>query len=278
MTPRPPVSWLFVPASRPDRFDKAAASGADAAILDLEDAVAPEDKQAARHHARRWLDGGGSAWVRINGADTPWHDDDLGAVAACRGLCGVVIPKAEEPVALAAVGERLMAGAGLVALVETARGVREAAPIAACAAVDRLAFGSIDFALDIDAEHTPDALFYARGALVVASRAAGLPGPVDSVTVELADGGGAVMADAAYARALGFGGKLCIHPSQVEVVNRAFAVRAEDVDWARRVLAAARDHSGAFRLDGRMIDRPVLERARRLLASAGAEGPGVAPR
>ncbi len=269
MSERSAVSWLFVPATRPDRFDKALASGADATILDLEDAVGVEQKETAREHARAWLHGGGGAWVRINGAGTPWHEDDLEVLAGSPGLCGIVVPKAEEPEWLISAAGRVGAGAGLVALVETARGVRDAASIAACPVVDRLAFGSIDFALDIEAEHTPDALSFARGALVVASRSAGLPGPLDGVTVEVGDAGVAVTSDAARARTLGFGGKLCIHPDQVAVVNHAFAPRTEDVDWARRVLAAARDHDGAFTMDGKMVDRPLVERARRVLASAG---------
>jgi citrate lyase subunit beta/citryl-CoA lyase len=271
MSDRPAVSWLFVPGSRPDRFDRAVAAGADATILDLEDAVAVEDKDAARDQARRWLGGGGGAWVRVNGVGTPWHDDDLTALAGSPGLRGVILPKVQEPAQPLRVVDRLGHGTKLLALVETARGVRDVAAIAACPAVNRIAFGSIDFANDIEAAHSADAMIYARGALVVASRAAGLPSPVDGVTVEVSDAAGAVTRDATRARALGFGGKLCIHPAQVEAVNRAFDASREELAWARRVLEVAREHTAAFRLDGQMIDRPVLERARRLLLAAGAE-------
>jgi citrate lyase subunit beta/citryl-CoA lyase len=265
VTDRPAVSWLFVPGSRPDRFERAIAAGADATILDLEDAVAPEAKPSARDAARSWLAGGGGAWVRVNGAGTPWHDDDLAALAGSPGLRGVILPKVQEPAQATRVAGRLGEQVALMALVETARGVRDVGAIAACPAVARIAFGSIDFALDIDAEHTAEPLLHARSELVLASRAAGLPPPVDGVTLEVSDAEGAVTRDAARARALGFGGKLCIHPAQVEVVSRAFAVTPDELDWARRVLQAAREHEGAFQIDGRMIDRPLLDRARRLL-------------
>jgi citrate lyase subunit beta/citryl-CoA lyase len=271
VTGRPAVSWLFVPGSRPDRFDRAVAAGADATILDLEDAVALDAKESARDAARSWLAGGGSAWVRVNGTATPWHDDDLAALAGAPGLRGVIVPKVQEPAQATGVAARLGEGVALMALVETAVGIRDADAIAACPAVSRIAFGSIDFALDIDAEHTADALLHARGALVIASRAAGLPGPVDGVTLEVSDAEGAITRDATRGRALGFGGKLCIHPAQVEVVNRAFAVGPDELDWARRVLQAEGEHEGAFQIDGQMVDRPLLDRARRLLRRAEAQ-------
>src|SRR5690349_24977944 len=122
----PSASWLFVPASRPERFDKAARARADEVIVDLEDAVSATQKESARDEAARWMDRGGSAWVRVNAPGTPWHEDDLTAVAGCAGLRGVLVPKAEKPSALSAIGRELPAAAAIIALVETAVGVRDA--------------------------------------------------------------------------------------------------------------------------------------------------------
>jgi citrate lyase subunit beta/citryl-CoA lyase len=164
----------------------------------------------------------------------------------------------------------------MIALVETAVGTRDAAFVAACPGVSGLAFGSIDFALDIDATEEDDVLLFARSSLVVAARAASLPAPIDGVTVETRDT--AVIRQAAVrSRSLGFGGKLCIHPAQVATVNTAFAPTAADLDWARRVLAEAdrRQDAGAgsFSLDGHMVDKPILDRARRIVTRAGGVRP-----
>ncbi|MDQ7903904.1 CoA ester lyase [Phytohabitans sp. ZYX-F-186] len=269
-TYRPSASWLFVPGDRPERFDKAACSGAHEIIIDLEDSVGPERKRIARDHAATWLTSGCTGWVRVNPVGSPWHDADLAALAACPGLRGVMVPKSQGPATLTRVADSLPRHIGIVPLVETALGVHNAAAIAACPAVTVLAFGSIDYALDIDADETDQALLYARGALVVASRAAGLPAPIDGVTVRTTDTA-AVRDAAARARGLGFGGKLCVHPAQIEAVNAAFTPSRTDVEWARTLLANAatrRDHH-AFRMDGEMVDEPVLARARRILDRAG---------
>lgn len=272
MTGSGAASWLFVPGSRPERFARAAAAGAHEVIVDLEDAVAPAAKEAARAAAARWVtDDGGRAWVRVNAVDTPWHEEDLAALVGRPGLRGLVVPKAEDPDVLRRIAELLPDGCGVLALVESAAGIVRAPALAGCPGVSGLAFGSIDFALDIDAAETDDTLRYARSALVVAARAAGLPPPVDGVSVDTQDTG-AVRSAATRARELGFGGKLCIHPVQVPIVNTVFAPDPADVAWARRVLAAAADadaDAGVLSVDGRMVDRPVVERARRLVDRAG---------
>ncbi len=273
MTGGAAVTWLFVPGSRQDRFDKAVAAGADEVIVDLEDAVAPEAKDTARDTVADWLENQGSGWVRINAHGTPWHERDLAAVGTRAGLRGVVVPKAEDPEALLAVREALPAGVGVVALVESALGVHRAARIATSGAVDRLAFGSVDYAVDIGADETDEAMQFARGSLVVASRVGSLPAPVDGVTVSTTDDG-ASRAAAARARSLGFGGKLCIHPRQVRPVAEGFQPTAEELAWARRVLEATGGDDldrGAVSVDGQMVDRPVLLRARSIVRRA--EGP-----
>jgi citrate lyase subunit beta/citryl-CoA lyase len=263
-------TWLFVPGNRPERFEKARATGADQVICDLEDAVDPEHKGRARSDVKWWLSHGGVAWVRINGVDTEWYDHDVSMLSRLAGLRGFVVPKAEVPAALQALGRRLGEGRGLVALIETARGVHRAYDIAECDSVDRLAFGSIDFASDIDAEETDSSLLFARSTLVVASRVAGKPAPIDGVTTALHDS--AVIAAAANrARELGFGGKLCVHPAQLAPVGAAFQPSVEQLEWARDILLKAhQSRAGASAVDGQMIDKPVIERARRILD----RGPG----
>ncbi|WP_307837270.1 CoA ester lyase [Aeromicrobium sp. YIM 150415] len=259
-----PITWLFVPGDRPERFAKAASSGADAVILDLEDAVAPTRKASARAATADWLVSR-PGWVRINAIGTPQHTADIQRLAdpALRHLQGIVVPMAEDPDTLASVHATV--GCKIVALVETALGLHRATALAEAEGVTRLAFGSIDYALDIDALESREALLLARSTLVAASRLAGLPSPVDGVSVD-ATNPNVVADDARYARGLGFGGKLCIHPAQVVPVATAFTPTEADLAWARSVLAAA--GSGAVSVDGMMVDEPVLARARRILEDA----------
>jgi citrate lyase subunit beta/citryl-CoA lyase len=273
MSVRDATTWLFVPGSRPDRFDRASSAGADEVIIDLEDAVAADAKAEARDQVAAWLDGQGSAWVRVNGVDTDWYDDDIAALRSRPGLRGLVVPKAEDPATLARLRDRLAPGVAVLALVESAVGIVDASAIAASGAVDRLAFGSIDFALDIGADESNDAMLLARSTLVIASRVGSLPPPVDGVTMATGDQD-ATRTAAAYARSLGFGGKLCIHPSQIEPVASAFRPTPDQLAWATKVLDSVPDSlpagtdPGAFSVEGVMVDRPVLARARSIVAAA----------
>jgi citrate lyase subunit beta / citryl-CoA lyase len=263
-------SLLFVPGNRPERFDKACAAGADITLIDLEDAVAAPDKDAARQAIRAWLSASKPVHLRINGADTDWFRDDL-ALLALPGVRGVVLPKAEHSASIAEI-HSAAPGVAVIALIESALGLRNLEDIAA-ARIARFAFGSIDFQLDLGITGEREELLFARSSLVFVSRLAGLPPPVDGVTVAL-DDPAQLADDIAYARRLGFGGKLCIHPRQVESVNAGFLPPAADVEWAKRVLEAADGASGnAIRLDGKMIDRPVIERARAILQSAQRASP-----
>lgn len=267
MNPLQARSLLFVPGDRPERYAKAVASGADAVIIDLEDAVAPDAKAAARAAAHEYLCGGGHALLRINALDSVWAEDDM-PLCGAPGVLGVVCPKTEHPTDLARIASHMRPGTSLLPLIETAKGLRDIHSIAAADRIGRLLFGSVDLSLDLNlapSEHEEELSSY-RALLVLASRAAGLAPPVDGVTLNLQD-------DAALARATqtarraGFGAKLCLHPVQIATVHRAFAASAEELAWAERVLNNARGQTGAFQFEGRMVDTPVLQRARRFLSS-----------
>ena len=274
MTPR---SYLVVPADRPERFAKALSSGADAVIVDLEDAVTPDAKASARAALSRWLAGAAASaprvplFVRINPPGTDWFDADLALCGRSTAVSGVMLPKAERVADLEAV-QRAAPGRPLIPLIETAEGFDHLRALAGAAGVQRLAFGSIDFQLDlgIQAGDGSDgtALLFFRLQLVLASRLAWLLPPIDGVTTAL-DDDAPVVRDAQAARQLGFGAKLCIHPRQVAAVNTGFMPSDAELDWARRVVEAV-SHSGgaAVAVDGKMVDKPVLLRARAVLGSA----------
>lgn len=272
----PARSWLFVPATRHERFGKAAASGADRVILDLEDAVAPAEKRdACQALLGAVLPDSVPVYLRVNGHGTEWFEEDL-AVAARLPLTGVLVPKADtgEHVALAA--DALPSSHRLVPIVETAIGLWNVLEVARAPQVERLAFGAVDFELDTGMRDEGDAMAHARSRMVVASRVAALPPPIDSVSLTI-DGDDVIAADAARSRRFGFAGKLSIHPRQLAPIHRAFRPGDADLDWARGLLAAlaarSPDDHAAFSHRGTMVDRPVLQRARLILAQAG-EDPG----
>jgi citrate lyase subunit beta/citryl-CoA lyase len=247
---------LFVPGDRPDRFAKAAAAGADGVVVDLEDAVAPADKDAARAHAVAWLAAGNEVVVRVNAVDTPWYEADVAALAGSP----IMLPKAER----AADVERT--GPVVVPLVETAAGLAAAREVCAARGVVRVAFGSIDLAAQLGVDPgSHRALLHARSTLVLAAAAAGCAPPLDGVTTAL-DDPDVLRRDTEHAVELGFTGKLCVHPRQVGPVHAALRPSEEDIAWAHRVLAAG---ESAVAVDGQLVDRPVLLRARRLLDRAG---------
>lgn len=260
-------SLLFVPGDRPERFDKAVATGADLVVIDLEDAVAPERKAEARQAANRWLAAGGHAALRVNPPGSAEYSEDC-AMAAGRRCVAVMLPKVEAAGHIRRAAADLGAAIPIIALIETASGLWNIGEIAAEPGAARLAFGSVDFEAETGIADDREAMLHVRSRIVLASAAMGKPAPIDGVTRAIGDTL-ALEADAAHALRIGFRGKLCIHPSQVGPVNAAFSPSAEQVAWAERVLEAAAnsDGAGAFRLDGAMIDRPVLLRARAILAS-----------
>ncbi|ORA62974.1 HpcH/HpaI aldolase/citrate lyase family protein [Mycobacteroides franklinii] len=261
-------SLLFVPGDRPERYAKASGSGADAIVIDLEDAVAPHAKDVAREAAKGWLAAGEYAIVRVNGSDTRWHTEDISLVAAYG--CPVMLPKARGSSHISTVSAQLPPGTELIALIETAAGVLAAPEICATAGVARVAFGSIDLAAELGiSPEAHESLAYARSALVMSAAAARQAPPLDGVTTALNDEA-LLVSDAARAARWGFGGKLCIHPRQVSAVNRQFSPSSEDLTWACRVMEASAD--GASVVDGHMVDKPVIERAVRVLEKHSACG------
>jgi citrate lyase subunit beta/citryl-CoA lyase len=269
---RPPVAPLFVPASRPDRFHKADQSGADAIILDLEDAVAPADKERARDAIIAHIAGlKSTVIVRINAPDTPWHLADVDALSRFDGTT-LMLPKVERPEDIAFVVRRIGRDPPVIALVETARGLARLSEILVMENVVMAAFGSVDFSLDLGCAHERLPLLTARSEIVWRSRAAGRLAPLDGVTTDLNDAG-FLDADARHAVELGFGGKLAIHPKQARPILAAFQPNDEACAWARRILASAPTDE-AVRIDGEMIDRPVIERARKILERVRSEHDG----
>ncbi|MCO5099301.1 MAG: CoA ester lyase [Burkholderiaceae bacterium] len=314
---RPLRSLLFVPGHRADRFAKALAAGADAVVVDLEDAVPPSAKEDARNAVAAWLDGsplasfdakaapdgdapnspralahaaavdpvamplpivGGDAgqvvgasaprlFVRINGADSAGFDADL-ALVGKPALDAVMVPKSEGRDALARVRD---AGARvLVPLVETGAGLAKLREIAAAPGVERLAFGTIDFQVDLGMrDANEDDLLPFRLQFVLESRLASIAAPIDGVSTAI-DDAARLARDVHRARRLGFGAKLCIHPRQVAQVNALFAPHEAEIAWARRVLEAAEAAGGgAVAVDGKMVDKPVMRRAEAILREAG---------
>lgn len=267
-------SFLFVPATHPERLPKALASGTDMVIADWEDAVAPADKEHARSallEAAALLDGAQRArlLVRINAEGTPWFAADLQALAqlTALGLAGAVVPKAESAQTLQTVAQAAGSRAALLALVESVAGLAAIDMLATAPQVARLAFGHLDFQVDAGMACGPDEaeLLPMRMAVVLAARRAGMAAPIDGVTVDTKNPE-RMSLDAARARRMGFGGKLCIHPAQVAVLHAAFDPDEAAVAQAQRVQQALLDAGGGVCvLDGRMVDAPVLAQARQTL-------------
>lgn len=285
-------SLLFAPATASRHVEKALAGAADGVIIDLEDAIAIAEKPQARLAAREALDrrAGSPAtgaspqvYVRVNGLTTPFAYDDLRAVVG-PGLDGIVLPKTESAAQMATVDwllTQLERATGLAAgaievmpIIETAAGVAHMAEIAAAGRetgrARRLNFGAGDFSLDTNMTWIVghEGLLWARAQLVIASRAADLEAPLDTVYAQLHDDGG-LRVEAEQARRLGFQGKACIHPRQVEIVNAAFSPSAEEVTQARAIVDAFAEAEAqgvaSLRVGGQFIDYPVAARARRTL-------------
>ncbi len=264
-------TYLFVPGDRPERFAKAMTSGADRVIIDLEDAVAPDAKAAARDNIAQWLAANQPAVpviVRINDHTTPWHEADL-ELLQIPNLAGVMLPKTETSNALVALRQQLRPEQELHALVETVTGLVHLRNIAATEGLTRLAFGTVDFAHDAGIRGSDRELDYVRSQLVIESRYAGLPSPIDGVTMTL-DDESQLNDEVHRAKQFGFGAKLCIHPRQIPTVRRGFEPSAEEREWAKRILATvANSPHGAITVEGKLVDQPVIDQARLIIEACG---------
>jgi citrate lyase beta subunit len=257
-------SLLFAPGDDERKLIGALASEADAVVADLEDAVAPAEKPAARETVARV----GPRIVRVNGADTLWFAEDL-AVVAELSLDAIVLPKA-DPDSVAALGHE---GPPVIAIIETAQGLRLAYETACAPRVAALILGAADLGAELGLEPRPDGIeiLHARSKVVVDSAAARIRPPFDIVHLDIHDDAG-LEEECRLARSLGFRGKACIHPGQLPIVNRVFSPSKGEVEWARRVIEAYEqgiaEGVGVLTLNGAMVELPVVERARRLLAEA----------
>jgi citrate lyase subunit beta/citryl-CoA lyase len=267
-------TFLFVPGNRPERFAKALASGADAVIIDLEDAVAEEDKGQARAAIE-------TAWpsfsaeqrkrlvIRANAPGSRFYSEDLILAEALSVAC-LLIPKSESIDQINGAAE-VLPNTAIIPMIETARGLHQIESIANAQQVIRLALGNIDLQADLgmvcDAQETE--LQVARFQLVLASRLAEIAPPIDGVTMATEDVE-QITSDTMRAKRLGFAAKLCIHPKQVLIVSRAFMPSDEELSWANQVIEADRaSKGGVVKLNGRMVDRPVVLLAKRLQLLAG---------
>jgi citrate lyase beta subunit len=269
MTIRSAQSFLFVPADERHRVTKAAHAGADAVILDLEDAVSDDRKTLAREVAAQTLRErpGSSVWlIRVNGADSAYFAEDV-ALVADAAPDAVVIPKA-DPSTLAAVDRPIPP---IVALIETAAGLANARAVAVDPRVVRLQLGAADLALELNLRPRTDGLelLQARAELVLASALADCAAPIDSVFVGIRDLDG-LKRDVELGRSLGFSGKACIHPTHIEVVHRVYSPTPAELARATALLEAFERGAGAGAVEhaGAMIDRPIVEQARRIIATA----------
>ncbi|MEH7176850.1 HpcH/HpaI aldolase/citrate lyase family protein [Neobacillus vireti] len=281
-----PRSWMFVPGSDERKINKIDSFHPDVFIFDLEDAVANHEKENARqlvvdslqHHPEKLK------YIRINSYESPYFLDDLNTVVA-PGLAGIVLPKAEAANHIKWI-DRMVSEkekengieAGkikIVPLIESALGLYHSYEIAnSSTRVERLAFGAIDYTLDIHAELTKDGeeILYARSHLVAVSRAAGIGAPIDTPYVDIKDSEG-FLYETRYIKSLGFQGKLVIHPSQISLVNQVFTLNREDIDKALEIVEAYENalvnDLGVLQFKGKMVDLPVVEKARRIVEMAG---------
>ena len=284
---QPLRSFLFSPANHPRRVEKVFTAGADAVILDLEDAVAISEKPSARGMAVQAMQRPRNClgYIRINAMETEFCYGDLVAIVQ-GGVDGIVLPKVESAAGLLAIDwlveqlerERGLAARGIdiIPIIETGRGLADIDQILrAGSRIQRVAFGAGDFTFDVNMiwSRNETELAHARATVVTSSRAAGLQAPIDTVWVDL-DDEEALKASSQAALGLGFQGKMCIHPKQIPVVNRVFTPSDEEVAFAERVVSAFEkaeaEGSAAFQLDGKFIDYPIVYRAQRLLKAVTA--------
>lgn len=273
-------SLLFVPADQEKMLLKINHLEADVILIDLEDAVAMDDKQIGRDlikkHIHFWNK---SIFIRVNGIETDDFQEDMDLIremSDAKSLNGVMLPKSSSEHDITILTQYLDIteqqtnenyGIKIIPLIESALGVEESYKIASAdPRVMRLAFGGIDFTSDIGAEVTTKEkeLLYARSKIILSSRCANIGKPIDTVYTDFKNNDG-FNDSCTFAKSLGFGGKLLIHPSQIEITNTIFSPTKEDIDFAKKVMTLSVKEKGAFQLDGKMIDKPIIEKAQRVL-------------
>lgn len=265
------MTYLFVPGSSPERFEKAIASGADRVIIDLEDAVSADEKEQARANVVAALRSGLSqpVLVRVNPLDTREFDVDMAVLTAISesssGLRGVVFPKVEDPAAIAHACSSLPEGLEKIAMIESAKGVDLVRQIIAIPSISQLALGAIDLGVDLNSDAFGPVIDFVYVQLVLASRLAEKIAPIGSPPVLIHEPE-MLEQDARKLRGLGVFGQLCIHPAQVQPIHAGFAPTADEVEWAEKVLSST---GGAAQVAGQMVDKPVRVRAEIILARAG---------
>jgi len=263
-------SALFVPATRPERIPKAIATGADRVIVDLEDAVQENLKEQARDNLECFLSENPDAQilVRVNAPDHWAHAADLNLCRRHVGVIGVLLPKAESTAQVLTAGST---GKPIWPIIESAKGLAALSSIAGTEGVERLSFGSLDLSLDLNlttgSHAAEEMLSHARYAVLLWTQVAGLAPALDGVFPSIQDTTGLRNA-VQSARDMGFGGALCIHPSQVAIIHQVLKPNPEECLWAQRIIEAASSGEGVFVLDGQMVDAPVIGRAQSILARA----------
>lgn len=273
-------SLLFVPADKEKMLSKINQLEADIILIDLEDAVAVHEKQIGRDlvkkHIQLW---NRPVFIRVNSIETDEFKEDMKLikdVSNMEVLKGIMLPKSSSQKHIRTVIQYLEIAEqqserdntfNIIPLIESALGVKNAFEIAcASSRITNLAFGGVDFTNDIGAEATvgEKELLYARSEIILSSRCAQIGKPIDTVYTDFKDSNG-FETNCTLARSLGFGGKLLIHPTQIKIANRAFAPSKEEVDFAKRVIYKSTKVKGAFQLDGKMVDKPIIEKAKRIL-------------
>lgn len=239
-------TWLLQPGTPggSEAYDAAVAGSADAIVLDIEDGLPDAQKSAGRVSVADWLTSGAQAWVRINSVASPAWSADLDVLAHVPGLLGVMLAKTESGDDIAATAARLPSGTPVLALVESALGIESVTEIARAAGCSRIAFGIGDFRRDTGMSEDPMVLAYARSRLVIASRAAGLPAPIDGPT--LRDQSRHLARETAVAKAAGMTGRLCLDTEHAETINSLLSPSSLDIDEARRTLARLDAPAGPY--------------------------------
>jgi len=260
-------SWLLVPGTQVGTFDEMAASRADVVVLDIEDAVDPSNKPAAREDVVKWLRDGGRAWVRVNDVSSDFWRDDLAELAGIPTLAGIILAKTESPDQVTSSFDRLGGNVPVVALIESALGIEDAGHIARARGAFRLAFGSGDFRRDTGMSADAEAMAYPRARLVIASRVGNLPGPIDGPTV--GNSMPTLREHAAITVSMGMTGKLCLSAEQAPVINEVISPTPSEVGWALDFLADFESRGRVVR-DG--SDLPRLGRAQKIEKLAHAFG------